>query len=230
MALPAGAADGDTVEGGRGARARPDAPMVTGAPRTRLPNPYGLSQGRGRGGGNRLGRLRHVPRGGLPRPRRTTAHVRGASWRQADSAVRFHPWRTVLFAVWLSGVCSPAAICGEQESQPAKPSLRDGFVSLFDGKTLDGWHAVPNESASDWTVRDGAIVGRGSADRLSYLVWKDEHLTDFELELRYRLPGKGNTGVEIRGQPDPTGKRPFEGSVCATPVFMHSRFNRRSAR
>ena len=44
---------------------------------------------------------------------------------------------------------------------------------LFNGTTLDGWHAVPKESAPDWTVRDGAIVGRGSADRLSYLVLED---------------------------------------------------------
>ena len=95
----------------------------------------------------------------------------------------------------------------EREEQPNS----HGFVSIFDGNTLEGWSAAPIESASDWTVRDGAIVGHGSADRLSYLVWKDEDLADFELELRYRLPGKGNTGVEIRAQPDPTGKRPFEG-------------------
>lgn len=87
----------------------------------------------------------------------------------------------------------------------------DGFIAVFDGKTLDGWHAVPDECASDWSVHHGVIIGRGTADRLSYLVWKDDHLTDFELRLRYRLPGKGNTGVEIRSQVDETGKRPFEG-------------------
>lgn len=86
-----------------------------------------------------------------------------------------------------------------------------GFISLFDGKTLNGWHAVPEESAGDWSVRDGIIVGHGSAKRLSYLVWKDAGLTDFELKLQYRLPGKGNTGIEIRSQPDATGKRPFQG-------------------
>ncbi|MHC4657321.1 MAG: 3-keto-disaccharide hydrolase [Planctomycetota bacterium] len=94
---------------------------------------------------------------------------------------------------------------------PQRATDADGFASIFDGKSLSGWRAVPTESASDWTVRDGAIVGYGSADRLSYLVWKDEHLTDFELKLRYRLPGNGNTGVEVRSQPDLTGKRPFEG-------------------
>lgn len=86
-----------------------------------------------------------------------------------------------------------------------------GWVAIFNGKTLEGWHAAPQDSASDWSVEQGVIVGRGSANRLVYLVWKEADLTDFELRLQYRLPGKGNTGIEIRSQPDPSGKRPFEG-------------------
>jgi len=93
---------------------------------------------------------------------------------------------------------------------PAGPADGDGFVSIFDGKTLDGWHTVPKESEPDWTVRDGVIVGHGTIDRPSYLVWKDEHLRNFELELRYRLPGKGNTGIDIRKQPALTGRRAFQ--------------------
>ena len=97
------------------------------------------------------------------------------------------------------------------DNQRSDRPSSDGFVSMFDGQTLAGWHAVPKNSASDWTVRNGVIVGRGSADRLAYLVWKDQRLTDFELRFQYRLLTKGNTGVEIRSQPDPSGKRPFEG-------------------
>jgi len=123
-----------------------------------------------------------------------------------------HRCRIVVVLVFLnvvgSGVLSTR---GEEQTKRAKQSRSDQFVSLFDGKTLDGWHAVPKESASDWSVQDGAIVGLGSADRLSYLVWKDEQLTDFVLEFQYRLPTEGNTGVEVRSQPDLSGKRPFEG-------------------
>jgi len=86
-----------------------------------------------------------------------------------------------------------------------------GFVPIFDGRTLRGWHAVPPDSRSDWSVRDGKIVGHGSANRLVYLVWQDEHLRDFELKLRYRFPGKGNSGIQIRAQPDPSGRRPLIG-------------------
>ena len=85
------------------------------------------------------------------------------------------------------------------------------WVDLFDGRTLAGWHAVPSGSQDDWSVRDGVIVGRGSQNRLSYLVWKETDLADFELTLRYRIHGQGNSGIEIRAKPDPSGKRPFVG-------------------
>jgi len=93
------------------------------------------------------------------------------------------------------------------------PNAEDkaGFVSIFDGKTLAGWHAVPKDSSGDWSVTNGVILGAGSENRLSYLVYKDDMLRDFELKLSYCLPEKGNTGVEIRSLPDTTGKRPFEG-------------------
>jgi len=126
--------------------------------------------------------------------------------------MQFRSWQVAAFLAFLSVVgASVPTMCDQEMSMRGKQSGSDGFVSIFDGKTLDGWRAVPEESASDWTLRDGVIVGHGSVDRLAYLVWKEDHLTDFELELQYRLPAEGNTGVEVRSQPDLTGKRPFEG-------------------
>lgn len=95
--------------------------------------------------------------------------------------------------------------------QRAALSRDEIMFAMFDGKTLNGWHAVPKNCASDWEVLNGSIVGQGSADRLAYLAWHDQQLTDFELHLRYRLIGNGNSGIEIRCRPDQSGKRPFEG-------------------
>jgi hypothetical protein len=132
--------------------------------------------------------------------------------KQEDFVMQFRPWRIVVVLAFLNVVgLSVLAMCGEEQTKRAKQARSERFVSLFDGKTLDGWHALPKESASDWSVQDGAIVGLGSADRLSYLVWKEDRLTDFVLEFHYRLPVHGNSGVEIRSQPDLSGKRPFEG-------------------
>ena len=98
-----------------------------------------------------------------------------------------------------------AALIGDEPSEEAP------FVSIFDGETLDGWRSVPEGTDSEWSVQNGTIVGEGTVNRLVYLVYKDEEITDFELTLQYRLPGEGNTGVEIRAQTDESGKRPFEG-------------------
>jgi hypothetical protein len=126
--------------------------------------------------------------------------------------MKFRYRLVIIFSFVLSTIGPKATMVhGEDQAEPIGQTGDGGFADVFDGKTLDGWHAVPEECASDWSVEDGVIVGRRSADRLAYLVWKDEQLADFELRLRYRLPGKGNTGVEIRSQVDKSKKRPFEG-------------------
>jgi hypothetical protein len=43
----------------------------------------------------------------------------------------------------------------------------DGWITLFDGKTLDGWKA--NEKPEQWTVIDGAIVAHGTRSHLFYV-------------------------------------------------------------
>jgi len=95
------------------------------------------------------------------------------------------------------------------DEQFLQPNLSK--TAIFDGETLNGWQAVPADCASDWQVKNGMIVGTGTQKRLSYLTWNNQKLTDFDLSLSYRLHGKGNTGIEIRSQADPSGKRPLIG-------------------
>ncbi|MEM7387762.1 MAG: DUF1080 domain-containing protein [Verrucomicrobiota bacterium] len=88
----------------------------------------------------------------------------------------------------------------------------DGFVPIFDGRTLDHWRTEPATGPVAWTVKDGVIHGEGQEDRLAYLIYSgNEDLKDFELKFSYRMVTKGNSGVEVRTRVDKTGKRPFEG-------------------
>ncbi len=116
---------------------------------------------------------------------------------------------TLIFAFPFSSACAPRSDVALQRTGLATDA--SGFASIFNGKDLTGWHSVPKENASDWSVRDGVIVGEGHQDRLVYLVWRDDDLADFELKLSYRFRTEGNSGVEIRSRVDVTGKRPFEG-------------------
>jgi len=43
-----------------------------------------------------------------------------------------------------------------------------GWVSMFDGKTLDGWKAGDNPAS--WSAKDGKIVGDGERSHLFYML------------------------------------------------------------
>ena len=113
--------------------------------------------------------------------------------------------------MWKSAIAVLILLPATAWTATAQQQEDDGFVSMFDGETLDGWHAVPADSIADWSVEDGMIVGEGSVDRLVYLVYDDVELADFELEASYRFPGNGNSGIQIHAVKDPSGKRPFVG-------------------
>jgi hypothetical protein len=91
----------------------------------------------------------------------------------------------------------------------ASASADDAFISMFDGKTLTGWEVSPPTAEQAWTVKDGLIVGEGDQGR-SYLVYENHEIADLEMKLRYRFPGKGNSGISIRARKDETGKRDFQ--------------------
>ncbi|MCS1407324.1 MAG: hypothetical protein M2R45_00481 [Verrucomicrobia subdivision 3 bacterium] len=88
----------------------------------------------------------------------------------------------------------------------------EGFVSMFDGKTLKGWTPMLRDggTADAWVAKDGMIVGDGDKG-IGYLVYDRHGIADFEMKFTYRFPGAGNSGVNIRARPDPTEKRDFQG-------------------
>lgn len=87
----------------------------------------------------------------------------------------------------------------------------DGFEPIFNGRNLNGWRAIPADSAKTWRVNRGVIEGTGQINRQVYLVYsEDEKLQDFELKFRYRLVSEGNTGVSLHARIDKSGKRPLE--------------------
>ena len=95
-------------------------------------------------------------------------------------------------------------------STSAQSADKDGFIPIFNGKTLEGWEAMPAKTAPAWTVKDGIIVGNGDKGR-GYLTYSpNKEVADLELKFSYRFPGKGNSGVSIRAIHDKTHKRHFQ--------------------
>ncbi|MCO8120123.1 DUF1080 domain-containing protein [Stieleria sp. TO1_6] len=81
----------------------------------------------------------------------------------------------------------------------------DGFVSLFDGKTLDGWDGNPKF----WSVQNGAITGQTTAENPTagntFLIYRGKEFSNFELRFEYKIVG-GNSGVQYRSFQPPNAK------------------------
>ena len=74
----------------------------------------------------------------------------------------------------------------------------NGFISIFDGKSLKGWEG----DSVYWNVEDGKIVGRVTPEtilkRNSFLIWRGGTTGDFELKLEYKVSAEGNSGINYR--------------------------------
>lgn len=77
----------------------------------------------------------------------------------------------------------------------AAPGARGGeWKTLFNGKDLSGWTAVDGPMAS-WKVEDGMLYCSGGGGGWLSTV---EEYANFEIELQFRVPPGGNSGVFLR--------------------------------
>lgn len=88
-------------------------------------------------------------------------------------------------------------------------TFKGKWQSLFDGKTLTGWHTFKKagQPISDkWQIEDGAIhlTGRGAGDLLT-----DKDYGNFELELEWKIAEGGNSGIMYHVSEDPKYGAPY---------------------
>ncbi|ARA95155.1 hypothetical protein AWN76_014495 [Rhodothermaceae bacterium RA] len=102
-----------------------------------------------------------------------------------------------LLAVGSSCTADTESPASSPVSSPAAPQA----IDLFDGATLNGWHAdVPARDAdpsvpSPFIVRDGRLVSLG--EPRGHLITDDVY-QDYRLEVEYRFPGEpGNCGILV---------------------------------
>src|ERR1051325_1258521 len=83
-----------------------------------------------------------------------------------------------------------------------------GWISMFDGKTLDGWKA--NDNPESWTVKNGAIVGDGEKSHLFYMQRECENC---EFKAQVKLNHGGNSGMYFRTAWGPGFPKGYEAQV-----------------
>jgi Domain of Unknown Function (DUF1080) len=88
-----------------------------------------------------------------------------------------------------------------QEGKNSTKVDKEGFVELFDGKTLNGWEG----DMACWRVENGIVVGEVTASSTplknnSFLIWRNGLPSDFELKTDYRISPQGNSGIQYRSE------------------------------
>src|SRR5262245_59108299 len=95
---------------------------------------------------------------------------------------------------------------------PSKPD-KDGFVSLFDGKSLDGWEG----DLKYWKARDGMIVGESPGIKHNEFLCTKQTLDNFELQVTFRIVGDEtkNSGIQFRSKrvPDNTEVSGYQADI-----------------
>ncbi|WP_417740611.1 3-keto-disaccharide hydrolase [Rosistilla oblonga] len=80
------------------------------------------------------------------------------------------------------------------------------FVQLLNGRNLDGWEKLPNDS-SVWKVQNGMLLGSGSK---GYLFTNRADYGDFTLRAEVRLSANENGGLFLRCPMTPGKQKGYE--------------------
>jgi hypothetical protein len=81
--------------------------------------------------------------------------------------------------------------------QPFDYADNEGWVSLFDGQSLNGWDG----DTRFWSVKDGAIYVEPTCEKPTgtiYLVWQGGDAADFMLKFESKGTGNVNGGMQFR--------------------------------
>ena len=108
--------------------------------------------------------------------------------------------KTARYGLWVAIILSTLGRLAAAE---------EGFVSLFDGKTLDGCNinCLPKDKAlacTAWTVNNGTLLADtiGHEEHFYILLATNKEYGDFVLRLRFQVERgvTGNSGIQIRSR------------------------------
>jgi hypothetical protein len=99
---------------------------------------------------------------------------------------------------WLKTVAAVLVCAAAGAAEPDGP----GWVTIFDGKSLDGWKI--NEQPDTWKLLDGMLVAHGERSHIFY-VGDDKPFVNFELKVEVKAAPHSNGGIYFHTRFQETG-------------------------
>ena len=107
----------------------------------------------------------------------------------------------LLFAsAFLATGCGQAADSTVTQAKDSTNTDKDGFVTIFDGKTFTGWDG----DTSVWRIDSASFIGEVTPTKQiktnTFLIWRGDSTKDFEFKAEYRISAGGNSGIQYRSE------------------------------
>ena len=119
---------------------------------------------------------------------------------------------------------------GAETDSLTLPIDADGYITIFDGTSLDGWRGYGKDQVpSRWTIEDGCLkfngtgTGEGQTGEGGDLIFAHK-FKNFEMELEWKISKGGNSGIfylaqEVTSQ-DKDGNEVLEPIYISAPEFQ----------
>ena len=117
--------------------------------------------------------------------------------------MRTRSWFVVLvMAACLVAAAGLLPLAGAADSSDS--ASEEGWVTLFDGKSLDGWEA--NENPETFSVANGELVVHGKRSHLFYIGQVENHdFKNFDFKAEVMTKPSSNSGIYFHTKFQPTG-------------------------
>jgi len=127
--------------------------------------------------------------------------------------------RRLFLATLAAGAAHGQYVPKQSDRPEALEGEEEGFETIFDGKTLNGWEGDPKY----WRVEAGDMVGEITPETVvksnTFIIWRGDSPGNFELKVDVRITAAGNSGINYRSVvvPDkvtPTNRFAMRGYQC----------------
>lgn len=89
-------------------------------------------------------------------------------------------------------------LCPAWAGLAADKAAKDGWITLFNGKDLDGWEQ--HGGKAEYRVEDGAVVGKTVLNTPNSFLCTKRLYGDFILELEFKVAPAMNSGIQFRSE------------------------------
>lgn len=86
----------------------------------------------------------------------------------------------------------------EKDNQLTRQEKKEGWILLFDGKTLNGWKNYKGRSADGWAVVDGELICQETGVKSRADLITVDQYDNYELSIDWKISPKHNSGIIYR--------------------------------